>query len=442
MADEILKRDENHVTVLAGVTDDANQFVTMLRVDPVTKRLLISATGLGSGTVTSVSVVTANGFSGTVATPTSTPAITLSPVISALSIFVANTANTFAQVTPGAGNSIRINAAGNAWEAYTPSTGAGFVTVSQTTPQSIGDTTDRLTKLWATDITVTNAIAGSVTGNAGTVTNATLTTALTVNTGTVTLVGNVANTSVLTIGAGAVSVSGTNTGDQTLPVKATAAELDTGTDDAKFATAKAIKDSKNVPSVAPGTSGNVLTSNGTDWTSAAPSGGGAWTVIETKTPTSGTNIEFSTNLTGYAMYKILIHCMPDGGADTLFLTINNDVTAANYFYSETYFTEGSSSVSTVNALSSAGGIKLCRNFNTGNGNFGAIGEVLIVKSSGDNYAVKSDIDNISDSSSAIKSNRTRGEYESSTALSQIDINIAGANYAASSIFVLLGLATS
>jgi len=60
-----------------------------------------------------------------------------------------------------------------------------------------------------------------------------------------------------------------------IPVKATGAELDTGTDDAKFATAKALKDSHNVPSVAPGTTGNVLTSNGTDWTSAAPSGGGA-----------------------------------------------------------------------------------------------------------------------------------------------------------------------
>jgi hypothetical protein len=56
----------------------------------------------------------------------------------------------------------------------------------------------------------------------------------------------------------------------TLPVKASGAELDTGTDDAKFATAKALKDSHNVPSVAPSTSGNVLTSNGTDWTSSVP----------------------------------------------------------------------------------------------------------------------------------------------------------------------------
>ncbi len=68
---------------------------------------------------------------------------------------------------------------------------------------------------------------------------------------------------------GTGTANGTNTGDQTLPVKATGAELDTGTDDAKFATAKALKDSHNVPSVAPGTSGNLLTSNGTDWTSAA-----------------------------------------------------------------------------------------------------------------------------------------------------------------------------
>lgn len=58
--------------------------------------------------------------------------------------------------------------------------------------------------------------------------------------------------------------------------KASWAEIDTGTDDAKFATAKALKDSHNVPSVAPWTSGNVLTSNGTDWTSAAPTGWSGW----------------------------------------------------------------------------------------------------------------------------------------------------------------------
>ena len=55
-----------------------------------------------------------------------------------------------------------------------------------------------------------------------------------------------------------------------IPVKATGAELDTGTDDAKFSTAKALKDSHNVPSVVPSTSGKVMMSNGTDWISQFP----------------------------------------------------------------------------------------------------------------------------------------------------------------------------
>lgn len=42
------------------------------------------------------------------------------------------------------------------------------------------------------------------------------------------------------------NTSGVNTGDQTLPVKATGAEIDTGTDDAKFATPKAIEDSSYI----------------------------------------------------------------------------------------------------------------------------------------------------------------------------------------------------
>lgn len=56
MANEIIKRDGNNVPVLAGVTDDANQYVTMLRVDPTTKRLLVgvssAAASLTVGTTT------------------------------------------------------------------------------------------------------------------------------------------------------------------------------------------------------------------------------------------------------------------------------------------------------------------------------------------------------------------------------------------------------
>jgi hypothetical protein len=68
--------------------------------------------------------------------------------------------------------------------------------------------------------------------------------------------------------------SGTNTGDE---VVAIGSELDTGTDDVKYASALALKNSHNVPSVAPGTSGNLLQSNGTDWISATVAGGGQTT---------------------------------------------------------------------------------------------------------------------------------------------------------------------
>ena len=46
MSNEILKRDQNFVTVLAGVTNDADQDITMLRVDPITKRLLVGVSGV------------------------------------------------------------------------------------------------------------------------------------------------------------------------------------------------------------------------------------------------------------------------------------------------------------------------------------------------------------------------------------------------------------
>lgn len=42
MSSEIILRDKNHVTVGAAVTSDSSQGVTMLRVDPVTKYLLVN----------------------------------------------------------------------------------------------------------------------------------------------------------------------------------------------------------------------------------------------------------------------------------------------------------------------------------------------------------------------------------------------------------------
>ncbi len=46
--DEVAKRDQNYIPVLTAITDDSSQLIRMLRVDPITGRLLISVTGTSS----------------------------------------------------------------------------------------------------------------------------------------------------------------------------------------------------------------------------------------------------------------------------------------------------------------------------------------------------------------------------------------------------------
>lgn len=78
------KRDSNRVNQLMGVSNADNTTLLPIKVDSVTGRILCSVTGIGSGTVTTVSVTSANGFSGTVATATTTPAITISTTITGI----------------------------------------------------------------------------------------------------------------------------------------------------------------------------------------------------------------------------------------------------------------------------------------------------------------------------------------------------------------------
>lgn len=76
-------RDQNTVPTLLAV--DATDGVTPFPVygNAITHRLYVDLP-TGTGTVTSVSVVTANGFAGTVATATTTPAITLSTTVTGI----------------------------------------------------------------------------------------------------------------------------------------------------------------------------------------------------------------------------------------------------------------------------------------------------------------------------------------------------------------------
>ena len=70
-------RDKNFVTTLLGVSNVDGVTPIKVYADETTHRLLVDQTGTAPGTVTAVSVVTANGVSGSVANPNSTPAITL-----------------------------------------------------------------------------------------------------------------------------------------------------------------------------------------------------------------------------------------------------------------------------------------------------------------------------------------------------------------------------
>jgi hypothetical protein len=91
-------RDGNDVPAALFLISGSTRQVAPGQINTVTGRVLVD-TASGSGTVTSVSVVTANGLAGTVATATTTPAITLSTTITgvlkgngtAISAAVANT---------------------------------------------------------------------------------------------------------------------------------------------------------------------------------------------------------------------------------------------------------------------------------------------------------------------------------------------------------------
>lgn len=79
----VAKLDENSRPSLIAVSNIDASTIVPLYADPVTHRLLVDLAA-GAGTVTTVSVVTANGFAGSVANPTTTPAITLTTTITGI----------------------------------------------------------------------------------------------------------------------------------------------------------------------------------------------------------------------------------------------------------------------------------------------------------------------------------------------------------------------
>jgi len=95
--------DDNDKPVMGGTSSSDNATIINSAFDPITRRLLTDASGGGSGTVTSVSVVSANGFAGSVADPTTTPAITLSTTVNS-PVLAGNGTALIAATTTGSGS--------------------------------------------------------------------------------------------------------------------------------------------------------------------------------------------------------------------------------------------------------------------------------------------------------------------------------------------------
>lgn len=67
---------------------------------------------------------------------------------------------------------------------------------------------------------------------------------------------------------------------------------------------------------AAGTSGNVLTSDGTNWASTTPAGGGAWKKLQTITASGDTvvEIDFSAESSAYKVFKVVLIDVTSNGA--------------------------------------------------------------------------------------------------------------------------------
>ena len=170
-------------TVGGGVPTPPNNTTTFLRGDGT------FATPAGGGTVTTVSVVTANGFAGTVATATSTPAITLTTSITGVlkgngtAISAATAGSDYAVGSIGlsggqtiAGSTLTAENLTLRANASDLTTGAVIVTSSKEASSSTVGSVQLAgglavaKRVFALDMTVTNTITGAISGNAGTAT--------------------------------------------------------------------------------------------------------------------------------------------------------------------------------------------------------------------------------------------------------------------------------
>lgn len=100
--------------------------------------------------------------------------------------------------------------------------------------------------------------------------------------------------------------------------------------------------------VAPGSSGNVLTSNGTTWQSTAPAGGGSWIFLASANfPGNTTDIDITSGFsTTYDTYLIIFQNITAvGGNINLRIDYGSGFVASGYYYSVVNLQQGNTSQS-------------------------------------------------------------------------------------------------
>lgn len=124
--------------------------------------------------------------------------------------------------------------------------------------------------------------------------------------------------------------------------------------------------------IAPGTSGNLLTSNGTTWVSAPDAGGGGWTSLGTLSTASGTAVTFSSIPTTYRMLVVeflgvsvstnipILYAVSDDGTNFTAAQSATGSTVASRSYSGPFFIyntglTGASKIGEAQIVDSVGG---------------------------------------------------------------------------------------